>query len=116
VRPSQEFSFDGARTKLSNLRLESEGLAGSRFLVPADSLSHTQGGGHDDLGYTEDQGRLLYLGSSIDLENLVSIGCAGALLTYLQRQRSTRYLQDDPAGSQVFVVRRVTMLTLRGTM
>ena len=83
--------------------------------MPEDTFSREQGG-EEDLGYTEQQGKLLHLASSVDLENRVSIGCAGALLTYLQRKRSARYLQDDREGNEFCMVRGITMLTLRGTM
>ena len=116
VRPSQEFGISGAKAKLANLQLDSDEHELARFLVPEDTFSREQRGGEEDLGYTEHQGRLLHLSSSVDLENRVSIGCAGALLTYLQRKRSARYLQDDQEGGEFCMVRGVTMLSLRGTM
>lgn len=116
VRPSQEFSIQEAKAKLANLNLVSDDHELVRFLVPEDTFSREPGDGEEDLGYTGQQGRLLHLASSVDLENCVSIGCAGALLTYLQRKRSARYLQNDQEGSEFCMVREIAMLTLRGTM
>ncbi|KAL1952661.1 hypothetical protein VTO42DRAFT_4562 [Malbranchea cinnamomea] len=115
VRPCQEFSVEGAKVKLSSLNIHTASDDISRFLVPADSFSHE----HEDerdLGYTECQARLLRLASAVDMENRVSIGCAGALLTYLQRKRSARYLQDNHSRDDFCMVKAITMLTTRGKM
>ncbi|GAB1196381.1 hypothetical protein APSETT444_005651 [Aspergillus pseudonomiae] len=43
----------------------------------------------ESLDFTLQDGRFLHIPSSIDMENQVTIGCAGAVLTHLQRRRAT---------------------------
>lgn len=52
------------------------------------------------------------LAGLIDLESRLSIGCAGAILTYLHRRRAADYLPGDEAASSAFCVRSIEMFTL----
>lgn len=116
IRPSQEFSYETAKTKLTNLKLSKEIENVPKFLVPGNAFSHEYAVDGEDLGFTDQQGKFLHLASTIDMENQVSIGCAGALITYLQRKRSTQYLQGDSAGDQQFSINAIKMLSLEGSM
>ncbi|WEW55811.1 hypothetical protein PRK78_001244 [Emydomyces testavorans] len=116
VRPSQEFSFEAAKTKLMGLNL-GKGIDDTpRFLVPGNAFSNGHVVHGEDVGFTEQQGKFLHLASIIDMENCVSIGCAGALVTYLQRKRSTHYLQREAAGDQPLKINAAEMLSLEGSM
>ncbi|KAK2795607.1 hypothetical protein FQN50_009713 [Emmonsiellopsis sp. PD_5] len=115
VRPSQEFSFEGARLKLSNLQLDGSRNE-TRFLVPGDTFSVGQNGDETDFGFTDQQGRLLNLSGSLDMDNRVSIGCAGAIITYLQRKRTSECLSQNHPGNDKFRIRAVDMRSLQGTM
>ena len=87
-----------------------------KFLVPGDTLSHGHGGEQADLGFTERQGQLLQLSACIDMENRVSIGCAGALITYLQRKSPPESLSGVRVANVAFRIRSLEMLSLQGTM
>ncbi|KAK2799306.1 MutS protein msh5 [Onygenales sp. PD_10] len=115
VRPSQEFSFEGARLKLSKLQLDGSRNE-TRFLVPGDTFSMGQNGDETDFGFTDQQGRLLNLSGSLDMDNRVSIGCAGAVITYLQRKRSAECLSQNRPENEKFRIRAVDMRSLQGTM
>ncbi|KAK2750532.1 MutS protein msh5 [Onygenales sp. PD_40] len=115
VRPSQEFSFEGARLKLSKLQLDGPRNE-TRFLVPGDTFSMGQNGDETDFGFTDQQGRLLNLSGSLDMDNRVSIGCAGAVITYLQRKRSAECLSQNRPENEKFRIRAVDMRSLQGTM
>ncbi|KAL2382241.1 hypothetical protein RJZ90_003361 [Blastomyces dermatitidis] len=115
VRPVQEFNFEGAKLKLASLPL-STSRSETRFLVPGDTFSLKQNGDENDLGFTDHQGRLLNLSGSIDMDNRISIGCAGAIITYLQRKRAAECLTRDSSGSELFNIKSLEMRSLRDTM
>ena len=70
----------------------------------------------EELGLTKRRGKLMQISAWLDVDNKVSIGCAGAIISYLQRRRSTAYLPGDADGNQAFRVARLETFTLRGTM
>lgn len=115
IRPSQEFSYTGAKNKLVALEMSSEHNERIQFLVPGDGLTYDDQVNTEEVGFTAHEGKILHLSGFIDMENTVSVGCAGALLTYLQRRRATEYLPNDDSPS-AFRVRSVEMFTLQGTM
>ncbi|KMU91696.1 mismatch repair protein 5 [Coccidioides immitis H538.4] len=50
------------------------------------------------------------------MENHVSVGCAGALIAYLQRKRSTQDFQGDSAGDQLLRIDKIEMSSLKSNM
>lgn len=69
----------------------------------------------ENLDLTLQEGKLLHVSGSIDMENTVTIGCAGAILAYLQRRRASMSMFNERA-SGIFRVSSVEMFTLSGTM
>lgn len=69
----------------------------------------------DNVGFTLEEGRLLHVSSSVDMENSVTIGCAGAILSYLQRRRATAS-SVGPLDACPFRVRYLEIFNLRDTM
>ncbi|KAE8401294.1 muts domain V-domain-containing protein [Aspergillus pseudonomiae] len=116
VRPSQEFSYLNAKNKLVALEISSEHEQRIRFLVPHNGLIDTEQMDTESLDFTLQDGRFLHIPSSIDMENQVTIGCAGAVLTHLQRRRATVMPASSDETSSYFQVRSVEMLSLQGTM
>lgn len=116
VRPSQEFSYEGAKTKLVNLEATITGQHATSFLVPGDAFTYGDGQDHEEFGSSHRQGKLLLISSSLDLESRISVGCMGAVLTYLQRRRAAGYLPGDPNAEWAFRVRSWEMFSLRETM
>ncbi|QSS49524.1 mismatch repair protein [Histoplasma capsulatum var. duboisii H88] len=115
VRPVQEFNFEGAKLKLANLRPDTS-RDDTRFLVPGDTFSPSRNGDENDLGFTDHQGKLLHLSGSIDMDNHISIGCAGALITHLQRKRAAECLAREGARDKLLNIKSVEMRTLKDTM
>ncbi|EDN03922.1 hypothetical protein HCAG_01787 [Histoplasma mississippiense (nom. inval.)] len=115
VRPVQEFNFEGAKLKLANLRPDTS-RDDTRFLVPGDTFSPSRNGDENDLGFTDHQGKLLHLSGSIDMDNHISIGCAGALITHLQRKLAAECLAREGAGDKLLNIKSVEMRTLKDTM
>ncbi|KAB8218668.1 DNA mismatch repair protein Msh5 [Aspergillus novoparasiticus] len=115
VRPSQEFSYLNAKNKIAALAISSEHEQRIRFLVPHNGLIDPEQMDTECLDFTLQDGRFLHMRSSIDMENKVTIGCAGAVLTHLQRRRATISTSSDE-NSSYFQVRAVEVLSSQGTM
>ena len=116
IRPSQDFAYEGTKTKLINLESTIARNDGTTLLVPGDAFTYDDEQDHENFGSTNRQGKLLRLASWIDLESRVSVGCVGAILTHLQRRRAADYLPDDPDAQWAFRVRSLEMFTLQNTM
>ena len=116
IRPSQEFGYEAAKTKLVNLQSVIASGDGPSFLVPGDASTYEDEQDRENFGSTNRQGKLLRLSSWIDFESRIGVGCMGAILTYLQRRRAADYLPDDPDAQWAFRVRTLEMFSLRNTM
>ncbi|KAJ5091752.1 DNA mismatch repair protein MutS core [Penicillium alfredii] len=115
VRPTQEFSYSNAQSRLVALDVASSHEERFRFFVPQNSLAGPEEVNIDEIGFTLQEGKLLHISSAVDIENPVSMGCAGAILTYLQRRRATGPIVGDITGCS-FRVRSLEMFNLRNTM
>jgi DNA mismatch repair protein MSH5 len=115
-RPNLEFSYEGAKNKLGNLQSIFAGREGVKFLIPGEPLTYDDGQEHDDFESTSRQGKLLRISGWINLESKVSVGCVGAVLTFLQRKRNAEFLQDDPNAQQAYQIASMEMFSMEGTM
>ncbi len=88
----------------------------TQLLIPGESMMYEEDLQPEELGLTKRRGRMMQISAWLDLDNKVSIGCAGAIVSYLQRRRSTAYLPRDPDANQAFRVAKLEMFTLKGTM
>ena len=116
-RPSPEFDYEAGKCKLLNLHLFADGSSDVSFTTPSDNdpyNDYAEGGNH--AGYTGRQGQLLRLSASIDIESRLTIGCAGALLTYVARRKAVERVPDDIDANSSFRVTRLQMFTLKETM
>ncbi|EXJ88115.1 hypothetical protein A1O1_05043 [Capronia coronata CBS 617.96] len=116
IRPSHDFGFEGALNKLLNLPVLSSHENASEFFVPGESVTLDEELQPDQLGLTSRRGKLLQISSWLDLNNRLSIGCAGAILGYLQRRRPAQDLPYGPDANPTWCVRRLEMFHLKGTM
>ena len=116
VRPSPEFNYEAAKNKLVNLRIGSDVGPRVTFVTPGDAIAH---GGYDE-GIDGDiagrQGKLLRLSGWIDVDSRITVGCAGAVLTYLQRRKAVEYLPGDHTANLAFRITTIEMFSLSGTM
>ncbi|PKX94249.1 MutS family protein MSH5 [Aspergillus novofumigatus IBT 16806] len=115
IRPSQEFSHFNATAKLAALEVASAHEQKIKFFVPHNGLIDPEQLDAESLGFSLQEGRLLHMASSIDMENTVTIGCAGAVLAYLQRRRTTDSI-TTLGSNAAYQVRSVEMFSLKGTM
>ncbi|RAH66189.1 MutS family protein MSH5 [Aspergillus aculeatinus CBS 121060] len=115
IRPSQEFGYENAKNKLVALGISSKHEQRMRFLVPHNGFADSEQIFSESLDFTLQEGKLLHISSSIEMENTVTIGCAGALLMHLQRRRASASIATDQA-SETHRVTSVDMFSLLGTM
>ncbi|KAJ5904388.1 DNA mismatch repair protein MutS core [Penicillium tannophilum] len=115
VRPTQDFSYSNAKNRLVALEASSSHEDRLRFFVPHSGLTGPEEISPEDLGFTLHEGRLLHISSTIDMENPVTIGCAGALLTYLQKRKAASTGMEI-INSCAFRVRFLEMFSLKDTM
>lgn len=115
-RPNAEFGYNSARNKLVGLQIGQGGGPAVTYVVPGDVVTydddHDEGGGH----FASRQGQLLRLSGWINLESKSTVGCAGALLSYVQRRRATTYLPGDHDAETFFRIGTVEMFSLRDSM
>lgn len=67
------------------------------------------------MGFTLQEGRLLHMSSSVDMENFITVSCAGAVIAYLQRRRTADMIPGNGA-SDLFKIRSLEMFGLKDTM
>ena len=118
-RPSPEFNYDTGKNKLMNLDLFAKSSSEVSFITPGDNGDYDDSGDGTDTGYTARQGRLLRLSASVDMESRLTIGCAGALLTYVARRKAIEYVPDDVYdvyASNSFRVSVLEMFSMKNTM
>ncbi|KAF1841047.1 uncharacterized protein K460DRAFT_420875 [Cucurbitaria berberidis CBS 394.84] len=113
VRPPSEFYYDAAKSKLANLRLGDDDGTRVSFNIPGElaAVDHLNGE-----TAASQHGLLLRLAGWIDIESRVTVGCAGALISYLQRRRAAAYLPGDDSAHLLFRVTTLEMFSLRETM
>ena len=93
-----------------------EGRPRIQFMIPGEETSYDEYGSAYETGFTKHQGKLLRLSGWIDLDSQLAVGCAGAVLTYLQRRRTAQYLPGDEDANRAFRISSIEMFTLEGTM
>lgn len=115
-RPNAEFNYESSRNKLVNLRIGQSDGPHVTFIVPGDVVSFV--GEYDGINadVNNRQGQLLRLAGWIDTDSRLTVGCAGAVLSYLQRRRVTSYLPHDEAAAAMFRVTTVEMFSLSDFM
>lgn len=115
-RPSADFAYEPARNKLVTLRIGQDDGPRVSFTIPGDVVSGEDQQSGGDTGSLGRQGQLLRLSGWINVESRVTVGCAGAVLAYLQRRRATAYLPGDQDSSAMFRITTVEMFSLKDSM
>ena len=116
TRPSPEFGYEVGKDKLVSLRLRADDESQVKFITPGDTDAYDGHNEGNDAGYTGRQGKLLRLSGKIDIESRLTIGCAGAVLTYLQRRKAVEYLPGDADANLAFQISTLEMFSLAGFM
>ena len=85
-------------------------------MVPGDEDHFESWNGGHDAGFTSRRGRLLRLSGWINMESRLSVGCAGAVLTYLSRRRAAEFLPGDANARDAFQISTIETFGLNDTM
>jgi DNA mismatch repair protein MSH5 len=115
-RPNAEFGYDSAKNKLVGLNIGQPGGPTLNYTVPGDVITQNDGGQNGNQHLSGRQGALLRLAGWINMDSKLTVGCAGAVLAYLQRRRATSYLPGDRAQEDMFQLSAVQMFTMSDSM
>ena len=99
-----------------NLRLLTAGTSEVSFITPGDKDPSDDYGDGTGAGYTGRQGQLLRLSALIDMESRLTIGCAGALLTYVARRKAVESGPENVNTNHSFCISALEMFNLKDTM
>lgn len=111
---STDFRYETGKEKLLGLNLEMPGRQSILYTSVVDDAVDEM---HEFEGQDNSrQARLMRLGTSINLDSRLTIGCASAVLGDLQRRQSVHYLPNDPDALVAFRVRSVEMFALFDSM
>ncbi|CAK4028600.1 related to DNA mismatch repair mutS [Lecanosticta acicola] len=114
-RPKAEYGYDSAKKKLVNLRIGQPNGPSVTYVVPGDVVASENDYDREEDGFAS-QAQLHRLSGWINLESKLTVGCAGALLSYIQRRRSTTYLPTDENAHSMFRITTLQMFSLKGSM
>ncbi|KAA8906732.1 muts domain V-domain-containing protein [Sphaerosporella brunnea] len=104
VRPSNEFAYETARSRLVALKIGE--YKGPDVVAPQDLHDVSAEGG-------QSRGNLLKLAAWVDMDSRITVGCAGAVLAYLQRMKA---IQEGADRGGVLAIQSVEMFSLRNVM
>lgn len=115
-RPNAEFGYQASRKKLVNLRIGQHDGPRVTLVVPGDVLPQAGSRVVGDDDHPDRQGQILRLSGWINLDSSLTVGCAGAVLSYIQRRRATAYLPGDGEATGMFRVDTIEMFSLSESM
>ncbi|KAI4125623.1 MAG: hypothetical protein LQ338_004150 [Usnochroma carphineum] len=116
VRPSPEFGYEAGKTKLASIPLVRDLAPHVAFVTPDDVESYQEDAESNDQAYSGRKSKLLRLSGLVDLESRLTVGCVGAVLTYLQRRKAVAYLPGDTEANQAFRISSIETFNLAGSM
>ena len=124
MRPSHEYLYEPSLKKLEDLQYCIEerirDQAGSidhlNFITPGDNEADQNSIVTLEPGLSARRGRTLRLSAIIDLDSKISIGCAGAVLMYLQRRKAARCLPREGNIVHAFSISDIEFFSLNEAM
>lgn len=116
TRPSPEFKYEAGKKKLINLQLNTDNEAQVAFLTPAEAMISDEHVDFDEPGYTNRRGNILKFSAKFDIDSCLTIGCAGAVISYLQRRRAVDFLPGDVDANVSFRILGIAAFSLKDFM
>ncbi|KAI0966931.1 putative MSH5 protein [Xylaria arbuscula] len=107
---SADFRYEMGKNKLADLNLGVDNPQSMLYNTVADNDVL------EDQGQGCRQGQLMLLSTFVNLDSQLSIGCAAAVLSDIQRRRTVQYLPNDPDALAAFEIRSVKMFSLFNSM
>lgn len=109
IRPTAEFSYGSGRDKLTAIKISEESGPVLTLQTPGDI--------HDLTSGQQRRGNLLRLAGWINLDSRITVGCAGAVLTYLQRKASIESVHvGSGRGDEGITVAGIEMWSMSDVM
>lgn len=116
IRPSQEFNYEIGKNKIINNPLLSSAGCHLSFITPRGAENGGSYSHLDEADYTSNQGKLLRLSTKFDIESRLTVGCAGAVIAFLQRKKAVDNLPGDFDISSAFRISALEVFSLSGVM
>ena len=116
ARPAQEFGYDAAISRLTVILPNVRQDRAVDMMVPGED-DQEEGLDETTLGFTRRKARALRLSSVIDVDCKTTIGCAGAVLTYIGRRRAINAIPSINGGlTDMFQVSDIEVYNLKDLM
>lgn len=116
IRPSQEFNYETGKNKIISSPLLSATGTHISFITPGGAEDHGSDDHWNEADYTSNQGKLLRCSTKFDIESRLTIGCAGAVITLLQRRKARGNLPGNVDSSSTFRISAIEVFSLSGIM
>ncbi|KAI1130465.1 muts domain V-domain-containing protein [Nemania abortiva] len=110
---SADFRYETGKNKLLDLHL---GIDGPQSMLYTTVVDDSVLEADNDHSRGSRQGQLMRLATFVNLDSQLTIGCAGAVLSDIQRRRTAQYLPNDPDAQLAFRIRTVEMFSLFNSM
>ena len=116
-RPPSEFSYDLGRKKLAGLDLYRNYSGNVTFVTPGGETEGFEiAEDRAAIGFTESQGKLLKASAAIDMNSRSSVGCAGAVISYLGRHSIMNILPGTADTTISYGIKIFQMFSIQDMM
>ncbi|USW47708.1 Putative DNA mismatch repair protein MutS, core [Septoria linicola] len=115
-RPNSEFNYATGKAKLLSLRIGQLDGPAVTYIVPGDAVATDEHFDGHEAEHSGSQNALLRLSGLINMDSRLTVGCVGAVLTYLQRRKAATFLPGDRDAEAVFPIDTIEMFSLGGSM
>lgn len=116
IRPSQEFNYETGKHKIISSPLLSVTGSHISFITPGGAEDNESDAHWNEADYISNQGKLLRFSTKFDIESRLTIGCAGAVISLLQRMKAVENLPGDVDTGSAFRISAIEVFSLSGIM
>ena len=113
---ARQFDYENGKRRLAALEYVADHCENMTFATPGDDDPFLSYEAQLGPGYTARTGRVLRLSTIVDFDSRLSIGCASAILDYLQACRLQVYIPGDRRAEQMLRITSVEMFNLNNVM
>ena len=115
-RPPSEFSYDFGKRKLLCLEIHGHSSDSAYFVTPGRTEAFDNQQESTAIDFIESQGKLLKLSAAIDMDSRLTVGCAGAVLAFIGRNRAMDILPGTVGRTASFEVKQIEMFSIQDMM
>ena len=99
-----------------DLQIATDSEHRTAFVVPGEDENYENWRGSHNTDLFSHRGKLLRLSGWINMESRLSVGCAGAVLTYLSRRKAAEFLPGDANARNAFQIAAIETFSLKENM